>query len=118
MSEAKHTPGPWTIDEVTDKYGITLMVNRIWESDPSEGTDEDGGTFHTDEVAEIVMDYADGIPLANARLIAAAPDLLAACEAWDTGFVDGEQIDAEQFRQWVNERRRMARAAIAKATGK
>lgn len=54
---------------------------------------------------------------ADIRLINAAPDLLAACEAWDTGFVDGEQFDAEQFRVWVNERRAMARAAIAKAKG-
>lgn len=53
---------------------------------------------------------------ANAALIAAAPQLLAACRAWDEGFTEGEQFTAEQFRVWVNERRRMAREAIAAAT--
>lgn len=52
-----------------------------------------------------------------ARLFAAAPDLLAACRAWDEGFADGEQFDQEKFLGWVNERRRMARSAVAKATG-
>lgn len=53
----------------------------------------------------------------NAALIAAAPDLLAACELWDQGFVDGEQFDAMQLLEWVNKNRRAAREAIAKAKG-
>jgi len=55
--------------------------------------------------------------LAIARLIAAGPSLLAACEAWDQGFAEGEEFDAAQFLAWVNERRRMAREAIKKAKG-
>lgn len=50
-------------------------------------------------------------------LLAAAPDLLAACELWDQGFVEGEEFDAAQFLAWVNKNRRAARAAIAKAKG-
>jgi hypothetical protein len=53
----------------------------------------------------------------RARLIAAAPELLAACKIWDEGFVDGEEFTDEQFLKWVNDNRRVARAAIAKATG-
>lgn len=48
-------------------------------------------------------------------LFAAAPELAAACEAWDKGFVDGEDFDADQFLAWVNRNRRAARAALAKA---
>ena len=54
---------------------------------------------------------------ANARLIAAAPDLLAACMLWDQGFAEGEEFTPEQFLKWVNDNRRAARAAIAKARG-
>lgn len=55
---------------------------------------------------------------ANARLLGAAEDLLAACKLWDEGFVDGEQFTSEEFLAWVNRNRAAARAAIAKATGK
>ena len=47
----------------------------------------------------------------------AVPDLLAACQLWDQGFVDGEEFTADQFLAWVTVNRRAARAAIAKATG-
>lgn len=87
----RFTPGPWTIDIV----GTSALV-----------VGSDGLT-----VAEVV----DTMP--NARLIAAAPDLLAACQLWDQGFADGEQFTESQFVKWVNDNRRAARAAIAKATG-
>lgn len=63
------------------------------------------------ELAAKCMNACDGIDPA------AVPDLLAACQAWDEGFVDGEQLTSEQFRVWVNERRAKARAAMAKAKG-
>lgn len=43
--------------------------------------------------------------------------LLAACEMWDQGFVEGEEFTAEEFRQWVNKNRATARAAIASVKG-
>ncbi len=43
--------------------------------------------------------------------------MLAACKAWDEGFTEGEEFTPEQFRVWVNERRRLAREAIAKWEG-
>ena len=66
MNETKHTPGPWTVH---DSYGLCVSVDN-----------------HL--VAELDWNPRDGGPLppyaenrANARLIAAAPDLLAACKA-------------------------------------
>ena len=84
----KHTPGPWTCNAnyVTQHY-------MVWDAD---------GNYHEmrDEVAE--MD-------ANARLIAAAPDLLAALETltreWDLG-------RSPLASEWSK-----ARAAIALANG-
>ena len=51
------------------------------------------------------------------RMFAAAPDLFAACELWDQGFRDGEEWDAHELLAWLNNNRRAARAAIAKAKG-
>lgn len=65
--ETKHTPGPWRFDE--SNFGIN--------SDPGWGIvgpsgESLGVTVHWDNHCEAG---------ANARLIAAAPDLLAACKA-------------------------------------
>lgn len=89
MSQAKHTPGPWRVGPVDD--------TRVEDASGNE-------------VAQIDGDYnqPDTWPVmeANARLIAAAPDLLeAAMAAESTGLLEHGGIAA------------MLRAAIAKATG-
>lgn len=57
MTESRHTPGPWTVDvEDTNVFG----EYRIQQCDPS--------------------DYRGDVDVANARLIAAAPDLLVAAQ--------------------------------------
>lgn len=95
---AKHTPGPWkatektvTAPETEDRLG---MECRLY-----------GGNSRDNR--------------ANARLIAAAPDLLDACQAmiaWD----DREKDHAVDFYDRMGlcvEAFEKARAAIAKATG-
>lgn len=100
---SKHTPGPWTA-EMTDKpYNVPLIY----------------AAEHTGPIAEIRsrLDVAAHHPLvvktrnANARLIAAAPDLLAALRSlvMEHGGTLGCQRD--------DERAVAVRAAIAKATG-
>ena len=85
MTNTQHTPGPWAIEP--DALGESSIVT------------DNGGT-----IADVY-----GRNPANARLIAAAPDLLAALQAvadyWAGGDVPAD-IDAAM------------RAAIAKATGK
>jgi len=67
-SEARHTPGPWTIDGHS-RQGETRIVA------PFKPT-------CTYQVALVSPDVPDDATRdANARLIAAAPDLLAAAEA-------------------------------------
>jgi hypothetical protein len=88
MTTAMHTPGPWFCS---------------------------GGSFDdADGIAYTI--HADGMVIsrANARLIAAAPDLLAACEAfvnYDSS-VDHDGIDMMLAYETAN---LLIRAAIARA---
>lgn len=91
MEKAKHTPGPWNIYFNSQD---DLVIRKMFA---------DGQESHV--VARCHSGYA------NARLIAAAPELLEALETL-----------AEHFEYYMgdNECRPLenARAAIAKATGK
>ena len=69
--EAKHTPGPWKLN--TD--GDTGM------NDSGCILDSVGHVIVTDIYGTYKNGRTTGEAEANARLIAAAPDLLAACEA-------------------------------------
>lgn len=72
MSDRKHTPGPWNLSEshsgadrsvfaLSPKHQNPIWIARVYNGD---------GSIHTPAP----------IRDANARLIAAAPDLLEACE--------------------------------------
>lgn len=86
----QHTPGPWTTDgnahsgdlDVISPAGRITLIDCEFSDEPEE------------------------VLTANARLIAAAPDLLAAL--MDVLDADGD-LDAMDFNRY--------RAAIAKATG-
>jgi len=81
---SKHTPGPWKVAKPRKSY-------------------RDGNMMYGIVGPECVSDYEDwGFTEANARLIAAAPDLLDACKA----ALSDDQPYIEKCR-----------AAIAKATG-
>jgi len=107
------TPGPWDFEEENDEgEPYKIAVSPSYQACVGAANDS--------VVADIrLADFGDSRTReearANARLIAAAPDLYAACRAWDQGFVDGEDFTPEQFLAWVNENRRIARAALAKA---
>ena len=75
MSETKHTPGPWYTD----------AIGRIWRRNPSDLYEYGGGVAGDKPVATVWKGWVNegevGFPLeANARLIAAAPELLKALE--------------------------------------
>ncbi len=85
MAEPKHTPGPWAVGEMhpdnqrTDKpAGPELAVYVVAQSTTAPGSEGHG---------HLVCRGMDGpTRAANARLIAAAPDLLEACEDVDAWF--------------------------------
>jgi hypothetical protein len=92
----QHTPGPWNIRETETHVTVIGADNEV--------------LFHDDKRIPRVI--------ADARLIAAAPELLAALEGmekWASSIHDGyppstASIAAAPYRE-------AARAAIAKATG-
>jgi hypothetical protein len=98
---SKHTPGPWHTGDINEHGAITIYSDESnyvasaylarWSS---AWTPEE--TLHSPDNVEAV---------ANAHLIAAAPDLLAACEAYIEWRADMEVIQERM------------RAAIAKARG-
>jgi hypothetical protein len=115
--QAKHTPGPWNVD---------IVVRPDWDSDPL-------GQYEVQPAAEKLTvrywDAADESPeldavhaenQANARLIAAAPELLQALTEivaeWDRTC---EEYTAEHPMCFLRDTAGMlwARDAIAKAEG-
>ena len=114
MSEAKHTPGPWVKRKFpTGRGGIPVWW--ILDSIP----DRDG------QVIANAICYTAGTnddADANATLLEAAPDLLAACEAliemadaWDRHF--SEHAKASRWTDSDPDIMAQARAAVAKAKG-
>ena len=94
MTDSKHTPGPWA---VVDDYGMAFEIES-----------------RTSGVARVST--ADVRAEANARLIAAAPDMLAALletQSLIAAWRDGGDVDAalEELKY------RAIDTAIAKATG-
>ena len=101
--QTKHTPGPWVY-----RHSFDSAARRdIWTATDATG--------HRELVATIPDAEGDHIN-ADARLIAAAPDLLAALEAL-TACASMSGPAGTTAYLISNERMQAARAAIAKATG-
>ncbi len=102
----EHTPGPWHVSDPIDGRDIPYGI-------------DDAKGHHLADVSD--NHYGNPLPVeANARLIAAAPDLLAALEAMErriSTFGNPSHFDwshDSNDRAMVNQ----ARAAVAKAQGK
>lgn len=94
--KAKHTPGPWRWSEPSNWHGLAALVT----SDKHE------------PIAQVHMrGWPKRTAIANARLIAAATDLLEACEA---ALADGPHNASHGLSFQVVD---ALRAAIAKAKG-
>ena len=91
---AAHTPGPWTILPNTPHFVRAMH--------PTDGMQPVATVYHFDGELE-----------ANARLIAAAPDLLNLLTAADRL----EELTGENLAVYARTFAALARAAIAKAKG-
>lgn len=117
MSEFKGTPGPWEVCNGIDVYPVGDTKARFYVADCDPDNAPLGSIFleagehpKTDATYEIAR--------ANACLIAAAPELLEALQAF-VALVDDETIrvrpsDKERLMSALGD----GYAAIAKATGK
>jgi len=97
IGEAKHTPGPWTYDPTTDPNADIVSAYGLVARTTGHQTNQQ-----------------DNEGRANARLIAAAPDLLASCQEF-AAELDYMDLDVPiVFFQAMTDR---LVTAIAKAEG-
>ncbi|RUV07976.1 hypothetical protein EOA79_02490 [Mesorhizobium sp. M1A.F.Ca.IN.020.03.2.1] len=121
MSEAKHTPGPWGYvpghehhgPYVTSDFGSTIC-DLYTMSNPSSMSVRNGGDSRP-------LPFLAEMAEPNARLIAAAPDMLAAlkalCDADASYWGEEIRIRCPGHGEAIK-RMRVAREAIAKAEGR
>lgn len=105
----KHTPGPWNINALSRKMTITGNVHQVTDDKrfptafvPAWDAPAKGEIDGTEEA------------LANARLIAAAPELLEAAKA---ALASSSLSESEPGGINILAVEAMLRASIAKATG-
>ena len=107
MSEAKHTPGPWKAVYYSGDNNRPTVVRKV------SGRADNPVCV----IAKLFTHHGETETEANARLIATAPELLAACkavvDAWHANDSNFERELNKGTPTWLAE----ARAAIAKATG-
>ena len=97
-----HTPGPWTLHE--------------WRAYEGEKEAQYVITAQGVNIARPLQYEPDSY--ANARLIAAAPDLLAACANALVDLDSQAAIDSYEYGETYTATRAQLRAAIAKAEGR
>ena len=104
-NDVKHTPGPWhqDLDDITNDAGHTVCVVSFGDTDGA--------------------DWDEAESNCNARLIAAAPDLLAALESAAltmdnaANLLLGDTDENVAIAEYLTACAMSARAAIAKARG-
>lgn len=106
MEATQHTPGPWCVTPdgyiCSERCGFVPFRSPFREDAFRPGENK---TIHSDEVL-----------MANARLMAAAPDLLYALEL-AVRYLEHPDVQAIPFALQASAPVARAHAAIAKATG-
>lgn len=110
MAETTYTPGPWRLDDASE-HDAWLFSDTYHFIDAGSGCVGAGG-----------FAIQGCVGVADAHLIAAAPDLLEALKAvldfWDGKLMCAPaETDRECLTRTQDEARGAARAAIAKAEG-
>lgn len=114
MKSTLHTPGPWLVDFESDEFDSKQSRLRIIDGSEASLIHPQGPLTIANLNVCAFAPHMDE-PLANARLMASAPELLAALEL---GLRNIEDIESNDV---LNEHERAfaeaARAAIARAKG-
>lgn len=108
---SKHTPGPWELHGILiAKFGEHhAMICQL--SEPRASTE-----LRHEELRIGSPHHAEAY--ANARLIATAPELLAACKDTFDVLTEPGVMDVDEWKAWKRRAEDTARTAIAKAEGK
>ena len=115
----KHTPGPWRVDD-SDEEDLKVVGRPTWKCKRYGVL----GEWDVCRVDELNWDNT-GEVAANARLIAAAPELLEALKAWDrwdyevqSAKANGESVYSFQDLVYMRVKAsQLSYDAIQKATG-
>lgn len=115
---SKHTPGPWTLKATTCGIGCCDDIQEVYAQYP--GDDEPIRQIASVDGGNAVW-LREGEAEANDRLIAAAPSLLEACQAAESGLTDamlgGDEEYARMAVAYAQGVINQLRAAIRKAIG-
>ena len=106
MIAARHTPGPWEQN---------IQSCGFWSICTVYGTDQGWVEIHAPNGSYTEDHRAEST--ANARLIAAAPELLEALKEIAADYADRFDLDDPSTNPGIKSTIKQARAAIAKATG-
>lgn len=112
---SKHTPGPWDIirEEQPNDYPLVWVGRK--DRRGREGNDYRNSISLVPRHVCQVYDQLSEEDAANARLVAAAPDLLGACKAiWNDW---GDSLNATDPEAEGYATLQLVKAAIAKAEG-
>ncbi len=115
--KSTHTPTPWLVRFDEDRFDSKLSVLEVIDGRDESLNHPQGALVLARVNVSAFAPHMDE-PLANARLIAAAPELLSALEAVTKAYV--ELVQSDYPPSWSAEKDSeviAARAAIAKAKG-
>jgi hypothetical protein len=120
---SKHTQGPWKVKFQESRRDAASYTDKYWHDQwVIKGPDKKHSPVAMVRVEGLGLGPSKAVRKANANLIAAAPDLLAALEAviedLEGGIAQADEEGASQdWLEDANNRLDAAKAAIAKATG-
>ena len=106
MKDTQYTPGPWKTGGCGDD-GWRMILG------PKTRFYHAFGESHTTSIAAVSVSDSESEDLANARLIAAAPDLLNLM----TAATRLDELTGENLAVYARTFASLARASIARATG-
>lgn len=104
MTELKHTPGPW---QIKSEYEPLTIIGNV------DGPDD--GQYHYTPICEVEETLFHDENAANARLIAAAPELLAALECISEMLDTADDTPLGQIGRLLDDMANRCTAALAKA---
>ena len=112
--ESKHTPGPW------EPHGLAIYTRDKQPAQSSPGDPRERQVAQAlwdadEDDREVAWNYEEAA--ANARLIAASPDLAHACELLCAAYRAGEESGGSIEWSDVDAAWEAAKSALAKARG-